>query len=171
MVKINPHFSRLKSPYIFPIIEEKLAALTVKHPASSVINMGVGDIALPLAPSIVKAIYRAAEEMGREGSHKGYGPSEGYPFLRESIAKNIYKGLGITSEEIFISEGAGNDTVNIQELFALDCKVAIPDPTYPAYLTANIMAGRTDYIVTLPCTIDNGFLPNPPEEHVDIIYL
>lgn len=171
MVKINPHFSRLKSPYIFPIIEEKLAALTAKMPASAVINMGVGDIALPLAPAIVKAICSATEEMGRQESHRGYGPSEGYPFLRESLAENKYHGLEISPEEIFVSEGAGNDTVNLQELFSLESRVAIPDPTYPAYLTANIMAGRTDSILTLPCTLDNNFIPQPPSEHVDIIYL
>lgn len=171
MVKINSHYSRLRSPYIFPIIEEKLAALQAKAPASSVVNMGIGDIALPIAPAVVKAICSATEEMGRQETHRGYGPSEGYPFLRESIAKKRYGQLGISPEEIFISEGAGNDTANLQELFAMDCIVAIPDPTYPAYLSSNIMAGRTDFITLLPCTRENGFLPQPPSHHVDLIYL
>lgn len=171
MVKINPNYSRLSSPYIFPIIEEKLAALSAKVPPSSVVNMGIGDIALPLAPALVKAICSATEEMGRQEMQRGYGPSEGYPFLRECIAKNGYEQFGISAEEIFISDGANSDTVNLQELFAADCSIAIPDPTYPVYLAANIMAGRGDFITFLPCTSENGFLPQPPSYHVDVIYL
>lgn len=171
MVKINPHFARLSSPYIFPIIEEKLAALTQKVPASDVVNLGIGDIALPLAPTVVKAICQATEEMGQHETLRGYGPSEGYSFLRQAVAEKCYAGLGIVAEEIFISDGANSDTVNFQELFAFDCLVAIPDPTYPVYLAANTMAGRRDYIRLLSCTKENGFLPQPPDYHVDIVYL
>jgi LL-diaminopimelate aminotransferase len=171
MAKINPHYSRLSSPYIFPVIEEKMAALAKQGNAASVINLGIGDIALPLAPAIVTAICSATEEMGRKETQRGYGPSEGYPFLRETIAQNSYRQFGITAEEIFISDGTNSDTANIQELFALDCTVAIADPTYPVYLATNIMAGRGDSITLLPCTTENGFLPQPPDHHVDIIFL
>jgi len=171
MAKINPHFSRLHSPYIFPVIEEKLALLTSQVPPFSIINLGIGDIALPLAPAVVKAICGATEEMGVKETQKGYGPSEGYLFLREGVAKSCYGDLGISPEEIFISDGANSDTSNLQELFAQDSVIAIPDPTYPVYKATNIMAGRADTITLLPCTIENGFLPQPPSTRVDLVYI
>ncbi len=171
MAKINSHFSRLNSPYIFPIIEEKLAVLQSQVASSSILNLGIGDIALPLAPSVVKAICQATQEMGIQESQKGYGPSEGYAFLRENIAKTCYHDLGISAEEIFISDGTNSDTANFQELFAHDSVVAIPDPTYPVYKATNIMAGRADTIIYLPCTEENDYLPQPPSCRVDLVYI
>jgi LL-diaminopimelate aminotransferase len=171
MAKINPHYQHLKREYIFPIIEKKLAELKQRHPDASIVNLGVGDIALPLAPSVIAAISQASEEMGREQSIRGYGPSEGYAFLREAIARNEYAHLGIGPEEIFISDGANSDITNILELFSSSNSIGIADPTYPVYLDNSIMAGRKNKIVILPCTENSGFLPVPPQEHCDLVYL
>ena len=139
-MKTNPHYLELKREYIFPIIERKLEELKAKNLARAVINLGIGDVALPLAPSIVSAICKAVEEMGQ--TTKGYAPSEGYLFLRQAIADHEFAHVGIGPEEIFISDGANSDAANIQELFSVHCTVGITDPTYPVYLDTNIMAGR-----------------------------
>ncbi|MBS0607242.1 MAG: LL-diaminopimelate aminotransferase [Parachlamydiales bacterium] len=169
MVQINPCFQALKREYIFPIIDDKLAELKRDFPHAEVVNLGVGDIALPLAPAIVKAICDATCEMGTEEGIKGYGPSCGYPFLREAIAKNEFAHLGISAEEIFISDGTNSDTVNIQELFCPSVTVGIADPTYPAYLDTCLLAGKK--VISLPCLEENGFFPEPPNEHCDLVYL
>ena len=169
MVYTNENFGKLKTEYVFPIIEKKIAELKKKQPHAKLINLGIGDIALPLATSIVQAVCDAAKEMGKE--KKGYGPTKGYPFLREAIALNEFAHLGISPDEIFISEGINNDAANIQELFGPTNTIAIPDPTYPVYRDANILAGRSDKIIYLPCTEETGFLPRPPKEHADIVYL
>src|SRR5579872_2897525 len=161
MVKINPHYQQLRKEYIFPVIEQKLAQLQERCPNALILNLGIGDIALPLAPSITAAICKAVEEMGRQETKKGYGPSEGYLFLKEAIATHDYKGLGIAADEVFISDGINSDAVNIQEIFGLDNIVGIPNPTYPVYLDANIMAGRHAHIVILPSGEAEGFLPRP----------
>lgn len=170
MVKLNSHFKKLKRTYIFSTIEQKLEELQAQQPSASVINLGIGDIALPLAPSIAKAISEAALEMTTTEGLRGYGPSEGYFFLRDAIAKNHYARYGIGADEIFISDGINTDCVNIQELFSLRATVGIPSPTYPAYLDSNLMAGRSK-ILTLPCIEKNNFAPIPPLEHCDVIYL
>ncbi len=171
MARINPHFTNLHTPYIFPIIEEKLADLQKNHPSATVINLGIGDIALPLVPAVVQAICQATEEMGHSTTRKGYGPSEGYPFLRKAIANHEYAHLDISWEEIFISDGTNTDTVNLPELFAHDSRVAIPNPTYPVYLAANTMAGRASSIIALPCTEETRFVPVPPDQPCDLIFL
>ncbi|MBS3903984.1 MAG: LL-diaminopimelate aminotransferase [Simkania sp.] len=171
MPKINPSYSLLKTPYIFPIIEEKLALLETLGLKESVINLGIGDVALPLAPAIAEAICSATREMTHPSGKKGYGPSEGYFFLRETICNHEYASFGFSPEEIFISDGTNSDTANIQELFATDCKVAITNPTYPVYLASNVMAGRNEHILFLPCLADNGFHPQPPEGPCDLIFL
>jgi LL-diaminopimelate aminotransferase len=170
MVKLNSHFKKLTRPYIFPIIDQKLADLKKQKPDVEVVNLGVGDIALPLAPSIAKAIADAALEMTTVEGMRGYGPSEGYPFLRETIAEHHYAPYGIGPDEIFVSDGAGSDVANIQEMFSLNSVVGVPDPTYPVYLDTNLMAGRTK-IILLPCVEENGFCPVPPQEHCDVVYL
>jgi len=170
MPKINPHFARLKREYIFPIIEQKLEELKSAVPDAQVINFGIGDIALPLAPSIAQAIHLAVDEMTQKEGIKGYGPSSGYLFLREAIAKNEFAPLGIGPEEIFISDGANSDTVNILDLFHTASRVAITDPTYPAYLDAAILSGRKE-IELLPCLPEHRFAPQPPKERCDLIYL
>jgi LL-diaminopimelate aminotransferase len=169
MVQINPHFKKLKREYVFPIIEQKLAQLKNNSPNVQIVNLGVGDVALPLVPSVAKAICDATQEMTR--SVRGYGPGEGYLFLRKAICDIAYpKGL-IEPDEVFISEGAGCDSTNIQELFGARAKIGIPDPTYPSYLDSAIIGGRSSKITFLPCTEATGFLPVPPEEHLDVIYL
>jgi LL-diaminopimelate aminotransferase len=168
MAKLNSHYKKLRREYIFPIIEKKLEEL---HTKADIINLGIGDISLPLAPTIGAAIARAVGEMTTPKGKRGYGPSEGYLFLREAIVKNQYAHLGITADEIFISDGANTDTANIQELFSSSNRIGIADPTYPVYLDTNIMAGRSKKIILLPCTEKNRFCPVPPEEHCDIVYL
>lgn len=171
MSRLNSHYLKLKREYIFPLIDKKLYDLKQKHPNAEVLNFGVGDIALPLAPSIIQAICKATEQMGKSEYIQGYGPSEGYPFLREVIAAHEYAPFSITPEEIFISDGINTDISNIQELFASDTIFGIPNPSYPVYLDVNIMAGRSSKIVTLPCNKDSGFVPKPPYVHCDVVYL
>lgn len=170
MVKLNSNFSRLKREYIFPIIEQKLAELKKSHPDVKVINFGIGDIAMPLAPSIAAAISLAVEEMTQEKGMKGYGPHNGYAFLREAIARHEFSHLGIGADEIFISDGANSDTVNILDLFSNASVIGITDPTYPAYLDSAILAGRKK-IVSLPCLPKHNFAPQPPKQHCDLVYL
>ncbi len=170
MVKLNPNFSRLKREYIFPIIDQKLAELKKANPQAEMINFGVGDIALPLSPTIAQAISRAVEEMTQTKHIKGYGPHQGYAFLREAIAAHEFSHLGIGPEEIFISDGANSDTVNILDLFSGASVVGITDPTYPAYLDSAILSGKKK-IVFLPCLSKNHFAPQPPRTHCDLIYL
>lgn len=169
MVRLNSQFKNLKREYIFPIIEKKLNEVREKHPESSIINLGVGDVALPLVPSVAKAICQATEEM--TNVTRGYGPSEGYLFLREKICQESYGKLGIKPDEVFISEGTNCDSTNILELFSPRSKIGIPDPTYPAYLDAAIMSGRLPHVVLMPCIEANHYCPLPPVEHLDIIYL
>ncbi len=171
MARLNSYYKKLKREYIFPIIEHKLIELKKKSPNTTTINLGIGDIALPLAPSIAHAICLATQEMTTPQGFKGYGPSDGYLFLKEAIVKHQYSNLGISPDEIFISDGTNTDTANIQELFSLNNTVGILDPTYPVYLDTNIMAGRSSKILLLPCTQDNNFCPVPPQEHCDMIYL
>ncbi len=171
MIALNRHFKKLKREYVFPIIERKLAEMREKQPGVSIVNLGVGDIALPLVPSVAQAVCRATQEMTSPAGMKGYGPSEGYLFLREAISQKCYAKLGIAPEEIFISEGTNCDATQIQELFGPRCKIGIPDPTYPAYLDSAIMGGRLANVVLLPCSAENGFCPVPPCDHLDIVYL
>jgi LL-diaminopimelate aminotransferase len=170
MVKLNPHFKHLTREYLFPVIDQKLIEVKKEHPDAQILNFGVGDIALPLAPSIAKTIILGVEEMATEKGMRGYGPHNGYDFLREAILKKEFAHLGFTPEEIFISDGANSDTVNILELFSLSNIVGITDPTYPAYLDSTIMSGRKK-ILLFPCLLENRFAPLPPKEHCDLIYL
>ncbi len=170
MATIIPYFQQQHREYIFPVIDQKLAELKTRLPEASILNLGVGDICLPVSETIRSAICTATQEMGHSHGLKGYGPSNGYLFLREAIAQNAFAHLGITPDEIFISEGTGSDTANIQELFISSSTVALLDPTYPAYLDSVLMAGKTN-IVFVPCTEANGFCPSPPETHCDLVYL
>jgi len=171
MVQLNAHFKKLKREYVFPIIEKKLAEARGRHPNLSIVNLGVGDIALPLVPSVAKALCDAAQKMTTRSGMRGYGPSEGYSFLKEAIRTVSYAGCQIDPDEIFISEGTNGDSTNIQELFSSKCKIGIPDPTYPAYLDSAIMGGRLSKVTLLPCTEENGFCPVPLQDHLDVIYL
>ncbi|MGR3974069.1 MAG: LL-diaminopimelate aminotransferase [Candidatus Rhabdochlamydia sp.] len=170
MVQLNPYFKELKREYIFPLIEEKLALLKATCTVP-IVNLGIGDIALPLAPTISEAIAQAAYEMSSSDGMQGYGPSQGYLFLRETVAMTSYSHVGITADEIFISEGINQDCTQLLELFDLTAAIGIPSPTYPAYLDSAILAGRQEHIHLLPCLEKNGFIPQPPDFHLDVIYL
>ncbi len=171
MAKINTHFSSIKREYIFPVIERKLAELKERAPNAQIINLGIGDVALPLAASITSAICDAVQEMARPESIRGYGPSEGYPFLRQAIVKHEYAHLGIAPDEIFISDGINSDAVNILDIFKVQRRVGITDPTYPAYLDSSVMEGLGKKVLFLPCKAEYDFAPQPPQESCDLIYL
>ncbi len=182
MAEINENYLKLKAGYLFPEISKRVKLFTESNPGKKVIRLGIGDVTLPLPPSIVNAMKLASEEMGTSSGFKGYGPEQGYSFLIEEIIKNDYKPLGITlsQDEIFVSDGSKCDTGNIQEIFAVDSKIAVTDPVYPVYVDTNVMAGRTGEsgvdgrysgLVYLSCTKENGFQPDFPKEKVDLIYL
>ncbi|MFI5334247.1 MAG: LL-diaminopimelate aminotransferase [Chlamydiales bacterium] len=171
MPKVNPHFLEVKREYIFPVIERKLEELKKTSPNAHIVNLGIGDVALPLAQPISRAICAAVEEMSRDGKVRGYGPSEGYAFLRKAIAENEYANLGISQEEIFISDGINSDIVNILDLFDTENRIGITDPTYPVYLDASVMGGRGQKLLSLPCLEENSFAPKPPREACDLIFL
>jgi LL-diaminopimelate aminotransferase len=179
MAKLNQHYQKLKSSYIFSEIEKRIEALKAKQPKNPILNLGIGDFTAPLYPPVIEALRKASEEMGDKKTFRGYGPSTGYSFLKEAIAKIDYNNT-ILPSEIFISDGANTDIANLQEIFSIENRVAIPDPTYPVYVETNVMAGRTrpllktgryGGITYLSCTEENGMQPQPPNVHVDLIYL
>lgn len=170
-MKINGHYLELKESYLFSDIAKRVAAFAAAHPDREILRMGIGDVTLPLAPAVVAAMERAAAEQGDARTFRGYGPEQGYPFLREKI-RDYYKmrGISLDADEIFISDGAKSDLGNILDLFSRDNTVLIPDPVYPVYVDTNVMAGRR--IVFAAATGENGFLPMPEDaEDADIIYI
>lgn len=183
MVKINQNFGNLQGNYLFSTIAEKVAAYQQQNPEKEIIRMGIGDVTLPLAPAVIQAMHKAVDEMASAETFRGYAPEQGYEFLRETIAEEDYRsrGCSITADEIFISDGAKCDSGNIQELFSLDNKIAVCDPVYPVYVDTNVMAGRTGMfdpvkgnyreVIYMPCTQDNGFVPDLPDKTPDLIYL
>jgi LL-diaminopimelate aminotransferase len=181
MIRINEHYIKLKASYLFADITRRVAEFQKANPARSIIRLGIGDVTEPLPPVCVAALHAAADEMARRETFKGYGPDQGYAFLRDAIARHDYqaRGCAIEPDEIFVSDGAKCDCGNIQEIFAADTRVAIPDPVYPVYLDTNVMAGRTGYdrdgryegIVYLDSTPANGYVPALPSQPVDLIYL
>jgi LL-diaminopimelate aminotransferase len=181
MIRINENFTKLASSYLFSEVARRLAAFQKAHPGRPVTRLGIGDVTFPLPPTVVAAFRAAVDEMGSETGFHGYGPDLGYDFLREPIAEKDYRARGaeIAADEIVISDGAKCDTGNIQELFAGDLRIAMPDPVYPVYVDTNVMAGRTGPfrdgryggLIYLDCTEDNGFVPDPPKSRVDLVYL
>ncbi|MCL4108144.1 UNVERIFIED_CONTAM: hypothetical protein GTU68_055844 [Idotea baltica] len=172
MPRINEHFLKLKAGYLFPEIGRRVAQFTTDHPeaAKNLIRCGIGDVTEPLPEACRTAMHAAIDELGTRETFRGYGPEQGYEFLREAIAENQFKGTGISADEIFISDGAKCDTGNILDIFGPGNKIAIPDPVYPVYVDTNVMAGNT--LVYLPCTAENDFVPAiPTEEKIDLIYL
>ncbi len=167
MTTLNTNFDKLPKSYLFSRIGERVAALRAKEPSAQILNLGVGDIALPLAPTVSKALKGAADEM--ELIVHGYGPAEGHLFLREKILETQYADLEIDVDDIFISEGIVRDICDIQDLFPPSATVGIIDPTYPAYLQSSILAGKTPYLI--PCLEENGFIPLPPNQRLDFVYL
>jgi LL-diaminopimelate aminotransferase len=181
MIRANEHYAKLQSSYLFSDISRRVRAYQEAHPDRRVIRLGIGDVTLPLPPACIAALHRAVDEMASAETFRGYGPEQGYDFLREAIAANDYRarGAAIKASEVFVSDGSKCDTANIQELFATRIRVAIPDPVYPVYVDTNVMAGRTGPcregryggLVYLPCTAANGYVPEPPDEPADLIYL
>jgi LL-diaminopimelate aminotransferase len=180
MALINENYLKLKAGYLFPEIGRRVNEFVKANPDKKVIRMGIGDVTQPLPPTILKAFHEGVEEMGNIATFKGYGPEQGYDFLREIIAKKAYPGLGITHNDIIVSDGSKCDTGNIQEVFGHDNKIAICDPVYPVYADTTVMSGKTgevqpngyyDNIIYMPCTAENGFIPELPTERPDLIFL
>jgi LL-diaminopimelate aminotransferase len=181
MLKINEHYLKLQASYLFSDIAKRVTAFQEANPDTDIIRLGIGDVTKGLPAACVEAFHSAVDEMAEDSSFRGYGPEQGYAFLREAIAKNDFqaRGADISPDEIFVSDGAKCDSGNIQELFSIDAKVALPDPVYPVYLDTNIMAGRTggfadgryQGLVYLDSTKENNYVPDLPSEQVDLIYL
>jgi LL-diaminopimelate aminotransferase len=182
MALINENYLKLQAGYLFPEIGRRVNEFIAANPDKKVIKMGIGDVTQPLVPSVVKAFHKGVDEMAAGKTFKGYGPEQGYAFLREAIAKNSYQdnGIDISADEIFVSDGSKCDTGNIQEIFGNDNKIAICDPVYPVYADTTVMSGKTgvchsngyyDGIIYMPCTEANGFIPELPTESPDLIFL
>jgi len=181
MIKINENYLKLQASYLFSEIRRRTDEFQEKHPDKEIIKLGIGDVTRPLPQACIAAFHRAVDEMADVATFRGYGPEQGYEFLRENIAKVDFqdRGADISASEVFVSDGAKCDTGNIQEIFANDIRIAIPDPVYPVYLDTNVMAGRTgsfgdsryEGLTYLESTRENGFIPDLPKENVDLIYL
>jgi LL-diaminopimelate aminotransferase len=174
MFKVNENYLFLKESYLFSTIAEKVEKYKTTNPGADLIRLGIGDVTLPLPPSVIKAIHTSADEMGSRETFRGYGPEQGYSFLRDKIVEIDYlqKGIEIANDEVFISDGSKSDTGNIGDILGEENVVAITDPVYPVYLDTTIMRiGKSNKILLLECEEDNGFLPKLPKEHVDVVYL
>ncbi len=181
MFQINDNFTKIAGNYLFAEVARRVSAFQDRNPQRRVIKMGIGDVTEPLPEASIKAFHEGVDDMGRRESFMGYGPYEGYAFLREAIAKNDFqsRGADIGADEIFLSDGAKCDTGSIQELFGANVRIAVPDPVYPVYVDSNVMAGhsglwkdgRYEGFVYLDSTPENGYVPAPPAEAVDVIYL
>jgi len=182
MSSINENYLLLESSYLFAEIDTRVEKYQNENPDANIIRMGIGDVTKPLPPAIIDKFKTGVDEMGQAETFKGYGPYRGYDFLIEEIIKHDFtpRGIQLDKEEVFVSEGAKPDTGNIQEIFGVNNVVAVTDPVYPVYVESNIMAGRGgpmgedgkyEGLVYLPCTEENGFVPELPEKPVDLIYL
>lgn len=173
MFRINDNFLKLKQNYLFSEVARKVSEFQRQNPGADIIRMGIGDVTRPLCPAVIDALRKAVDEQSSSTTFRGYGPEQGYAFLREKIAEHDYRkrGIDISADEIFVSDGAKSDVGNIGDILAVSNTVALTDPVYPVYLDTNIMAGRGNAIETLPCTAENGFIPSFPRKKADIIYL
>ncbi len=182
MALVNENFLKLKAGYLFPEIARRVNKFCTDKAATDVIRLGIGDVTEPLPEAVRQAMHKAVDEMGRHDSFRGYGPEQGYDFLRGAIAANDYqaRGVDIQADEIFVSDGSKCDTGNILDIFGVGNKVAVVDPVYPVYVDTNVMVGRTgpadangryEGLVYLPVTAENNFVPELPSEPVDLIYL
>jgi len=181
MIRINENYLKLQTSYLFSNIAKKVSTYQSAHPEREIIRLGIGDVTRALPGACIEAFQHAIAEMARDQTFRGYGPEQGYDFLRQKIARHDFQehGAQVTAEEIFVSDGAKCDTGNIQEIFATDVRVAIPDPVYPVYLDTNVMAGRTGAyengryqgVTYLACTEKNNYIPRLPTAPVDLIYL
>jgi LL-diaminopimelate aminotransferase len=182
MAYINENYLKLKAGYLFPEIGRRMKAFQQSHPDAKIIRMGIGDVTEPLPPAVVQAMHQALDEMARRESFRGYGPEQGYDFLREAISKNDFqsRGANVGADEIFISDGSKCDCGNILDILGAKNTIAVTDPVYPVYVDTNVMAGHTgtadekgEYsgLVYLRCSAANGFAPEMPRQKVDVIYL
>ena len=183
MININENFLNLQESYLFSTVAKKVSEFSLKNPDEKIIKLGIGDVTRPIVPAVIEAMHKAVDEMSTKENFKGYGPEQGYEFLRKKIVENDYKkrGIDIEIDEIFVSDGAKCDCGNIVDIFGIDNKIAITDPVYPVYLDTNVMSGRSgkynentgkyENIVYIPATSENNFTPELPKENVDIIYL
>jgi LL-diaminopimelate aminotransferase len=183
MVKVNENYLKFPGSYLFSTIAKKVNAYMIENPDKKVIRLGIGDVTMPLSSAIVEALHGAVDEMGVAETFHGYAPDLGYGFLRETIAREDYssRGCQIEADEIFVSDGAKSDCGNIQEIFDESSIIAVCDPVYPVYVDSNVMAGRTgtydevtgkwSKVVYMPCTAENGFVPELPTQEADLIYL
>ncbi len=183
MIKVNENYLKIQASYLFTEIAHRVKAHQDANPGAKIIRLGIGDVTEPLAPAVIEAMHRAVDDEGAGGDFHGYGPEQGYAFLREAVAKNDFqdRGIDIAADEVFISDGAKCDCGNIQELFSADTPIAIGDPVYPVYVDTNVMAGRTGAsadgryggLVYLDCTAANGYVPSPEDLSgpADVVYL
>jgi len=181
MIKLNMAYKRLDPTYLFSDIAKRIGQYERNHPEVKVIKLGIGDVTEPLPDACIKALHQAVDAMASKDTFKGYGPEQGYAFLREVIAEKDYqnRGANVSADEIFVSDGTKCDVANFQELFSNDIKVAVMDPVYPVYVDTNVMAGRTGVsyqgrfheITYLECTPENNYMPDLPKSPVDLIYL
>lgn len=183
MATINKNFIKLPGSYLFSTIAKKVNEFEKANPDANIIRLGIGDVTKPIAPTVIKALHNAVDEMANADTFKGYAPDLGYAFLREKIAMYDYKdrGCDVNADEIFVSDGAKCDCSNIQEIFGLDNTIGVCDPVYPVYVDSNVMAGRTgdydsktdrfDNVIYMPCNSENDFVPELPDKAPDLIYL
>ena len=171
MPKLNENYLNLKESYLFSEIAHRVAAYTAANPDKKVIRLGIGDVTLPIGSSIIKALHEGVDAQASADTFKGYGPEQGYDFIRDAIVAYYERnGVTISPKEVFVSDGAKSDTGNITDLFAQDNVILIPDPVYPVYVDTNIMNGRN--ITYMNATAENNFLPMPDKNlHADIIYI
>lgn len=184
MAHLNSHYLKLKAGYLFPEITRRVKAFTDAHPAAAarLIRCGIGDVTEPLPLAVREAMHKAVDELGERSGFHGYGPEQGYEFLRKAIAENDYrsKGLDVADDEIFVSDGSKCDCANILDVLGDTNRIAVMDPVYPVYVDTNVMAGHTgaadeagtyEGLMYLPCTAENGFMPDVPAEKADVVYL
>ncbi len=181
MIRINENYTKLKASYLFSDIAKRVSAFVAANPDKPVIRLGIGDVTEPLPQVCVEALHAATDEMANRATFKGYGPEQGYAFLREAVVANEFtpRGCKIDADEVFVSDGSKCDCGNIQEIFSQDLRLAIPDPVYPVYVDTNVMAGRTgrnvdgryEGITYLDSTPANGYVPSIPSVAADLIYL
>lgn len=180
MAQINHHYLKLKAGYLFPEIGRRVNEFSKANPTAQIIKLGIGDVTEPLPGAVRQAMHAAVDELGQHASFRGYGPEQGYDFLREAIAQNAYGHVDVSADEIFVSDGSKCDSGNILDVFGANNVVAVLDPVYPVYVDTNVMAGRTGEadaegqyagLVYMPVTAENDFVPDLPAQHVDLIYL
>jgi LL-diaminopimelate aminotransferase len=180
MAKLNSNYDKLQAGYLFPEIAKRTRAFQAEHPRAKIMRLGIGDTTEPLTPSVIAGLHRGVEKLANVRTYSGYGAEQGNTELRQALAER-YQALGVSidPDEVFVSDGAKSDSANIQSIFGVDTIVAVQDPAYPVYVDSNVIAGRTGQwkdgrfqgLVYMPCTADNGFIPEVPEGKVDLIYL